>query len=323
MSAAVAVVVPTHNRADRLPRLLSALEQQRGVAEFDVFVVDDASSDATRATLGALARSSPLTITPIHQDTNRGAAAARNVGWRTAGADVIAFTDDDCVPDRDWLANLLAGLDAADIVQGRTDPDPAKFDSAGPFSHLLGISQETGYYETCNIAYRRAALEAVDGFDESYRYPYGEDTDLAWRAKERGFRTAFASNAVVFHDVEARSYTAYLRDMKRREGLVHVLSRHPQLRRHLGLGYVFRASHPPAALVVIATALAVLRPHSKLRLLVAAGAAGWYARECRWTTRKPPRKVQWLAVVPLRFVADIYELAVLARASVRYRTVLL
>jgi len=315
----VSVVVPTHNRAHLLGRLVKALGDQDGAVAFEVVVVDDASTDATRRTLQQLAATAPFPLLPVHRGTNGGAAAARNAGWRAAGGSVILFTDDDCAPQPGWVAALARAAGAADIVQGTTLPDPAQVGNLGPFSHTIEVTREAGEYETCNMAYRREVLEALGGFGEEFRHPYGEDTDLAWRAKDAGFRSGFAPDAVVYHDVRPSAFGAYLRDRRRREGMVLTLRNHPALRRRLWAGAFLHQSHA-ATMATAVTALAMARRPTPTRAAAAAGSAVWYAWNCRKTRPRPPRTRDWISVVPAAFVADLYEVAVVARAAARYRT---
>src|SRR4051812_19853042 len=106
---AASVVVATHNRAELLARLTDALRAQSDVDAFEVIVVDDGSADATPDVLRRIERSWPALRT-IRLDENRGPATARNAGWRAATAPIVAFTDDDCVPQAGWLAGLVDGF---------------------------------------------------------------------------------------------------------------------------------------------------------------------------------------------------------------------
>lgn len=137
----VAVVVPSHGRADRLERLLRALaKQDLPAGDFEVVVVDDASPDGTGAVLAKAEASGTLPLRVLTQPVRRGPAAARNLAWRSTGAPVIAFTDDDCVPDPGWLRAGLAALDGrARVAVGRTAPSPDQLHLAGaPFSRCHG-----------------------------------------------------------------------------------------------------------------------------------------------------------------------------------------
>ncbi len=317
----VSVVVATRDRPERLRRLLAALAAQLDPPPFEVVVVDDASAQPVPDP----PLPSGLDLTILRQPRRLGPAAARNRGWQAARAPIVAFTDDDCRPDPGWLRALVAPVvdGDADIAQGRTVPDPEERANRGPFGRTMHVPFEQGFYETCNIAYRRALLADLGGFDESFRHPYGEDTDLAWRAREAGARTAFVPDATVYHAVWPSDYRSHLRDMPRREGLVLLYRKHPRLRRHFGRRVFFREAHAPALAAVAAVAAVALRPRSPAARAGAAGAGLWYAWVCHLVRPNPPRRWQWAGVVPLALAADAYEVAVLAAASVRYRTLLL
>jgi hypothetical protein len=235
----------------------------------------------------------------------------------------VGFTDDDCVPQPGWLAALSIAIETVDLAQGRTVPNPEQWGNRGPFSRTIDVPFEQGYYETCNIVYRRDVLERLGGFDETFGSLNGEDVDLAWRARELGARTAFVEDAVVYHDIWPSDFRAHLRDMRRREGLVLMFRKHPQLRGHLDKGVFFRPIHGPALLTTACLVLVSERPRSFARWTALAGSGLWYAWLCRQFRPKPPRRWQWAGVVPLALVADLYEIWVMARASLRYRTLLL
>ena len=322
MALGASVVIATYNRRDRVNRLLDGLAAQVGAPPFEVIVVDDGSSDGTHESL-TTRHGDPFEIVALRLSPNRGPAAARNAGWRSSRSELVCFTDDDCVPDRDWLATLLAAARDTDIAQGRTIPDDAQAENYGPFSRTMHVPYEEGFYETCNIVYRRSLLEKLGGFDESFRFPYGEDTDLAWRAREAGARTTFVHGALVRHDVWPSDYWAHLRDMRRREGLVLAFHKHPQLRGYLGRGVFFRPIHPSTATASVCLVSLMAKPRDRARWAALAGAGLWYAWVCHLVRHKPPRRWQWTFVVPLANIPDVYEVALMARASVKYRTLLL
>jgi glycosyltransferase involved in cell wall biosynthesis len=324
-SPVVSVVVATHDRRFMLARLLEALDRQDGVGPYEVVVVDDASVDGTFSELRRLEGLLRVPLRPIRLERNGGPARARNVGWQAASAPLVAFTDDDCVPEPGWLAALVEGLAEADVVQGRTLPIPEREAGRGPFARTLWVEEERGFYETCNIAYRRSLLERLGGFDESFGTTtggpvWGEDTDLAWRAKELGARTTFCADALVRHEVFRSDYRAYLRDALRRGGLVRNVRRHPGLRRSLHGSLVSQPSHGRAVLAAAGVASALARSGGRLRPVAAAAAAApylWYrVVERPWPCR--PRNL--VPVLALGFAADLAEAAVMLAASVGQRT---
>src|SRR5512133_2543872 len=100
----VSVIIPAYNNAGLLPACLGALQTQAGLAfgvDYEVILVDDGSQDATVEVgrkFGARVISQP----------NAGPAAARNTGVRASCAPIVAFTDADCVPEPEWLQQMLA-----------------------------------------------------------------------------------------------------------------------------------------------------------------------------------------------------------------------
>lgn len=320
-----AVVVSTCNRRDRLTRLVGALERQAGAPPFELVVVDDGSTDGSWDELQRLASAAAIAMKPMRIAANAGPATARNLGWRSTLAPFVVFTDDDCVPAPGWVAAMSAALATADIVQGVTRPDPGQWEQAPAWSQTMDVSEANIFYETCNVGYRREVLERVRGFDESFRYPYGEDADLAWRAKRTGVRSSFVSNAVVFHDVTSPSFRERLRQARRLEGAVQLAARHPGLRSVLHRGRWFRRSHPPALLAVAGfiTAAGAVRATLPMRLGLAAAALipylGFRLRGARLTDDT----IQNLRLLPLAFLEDVVQIAVLARASLRFRELVL
>jgi GT2 family glycosyltransferase len=218
----VSIVIPTFNRSRSLERTLRALDrlEQDGTVPFDVAVVDDGSSSEHHATLTAAARSRPyirLVTTP-----NRGPAAARNAGIQATSGPLVAFIDDDCAPAPDWLLRLTRPLRDSDDqlagVGGRVRPAPptnwvSRFCAVTEYSS--GVQQDFVNAATANACYRRAVLERVDGFDEGFRHPGGDDPDLSARVRAAGFRLEFVADAVVYHE-ELESFTDFVGHMYRR-----------------------------------------------------------------------------------------------------------
>lgn len=240
----VAVVVPTHNRRELLEKLLGSL---RGSGAAEVVVVSDGSDDGTDERVLELA--SGWDALRLLRTDRLGPGGARNAGWRSSRADVIAFIDDDCVAAPGWLDTIVEPFDdpRVGLVQGRTVPDGPM----GPHDRSIAVGSEYGLYESCNIAYRRAALEGVGGFDERYgrrgRLHFGEDTHLAWRVRRAGWATRFAADAVVRHHVFARGYLESLRQEWGKSMFPGLMKDIPELRDLLPGGRWFLRRHSPVA----------------------------------------------------------------------------
>jgi glycosyltransferase involved in cell wall biosynthesis len=192
------VVVPTFNRAATLRQTLAALEAQ-DYPDYEIIVVDDGSTDDTRE---IIAREFPR-VRYVYQ-ANRGPAAARNRGIVIATGDIIAFTDDDCVPPRDWLTRLADGYARYPQVAGvggYLDP-PEELVARNIFARYERFATTRSYRKgdqeyvggladypaggTNNMSYRKAILDQVGGFDEWFPYPAAEDHDLRVRVQRLG-----------------------------------------------------------------------------------------------------------------------------------------
>jgi GT2 family glycosyltransferase len=317
-SPVVAVVVSTYQRRSRLRDLLAALERQDFDQPFEVVIIDDGSTDGTAEKLRSLSASTMLDLHTISLSRNSGSAAARNAGWRASRAPLLAFTDDDCLPQPRWLSDLVARFSDADIVQGRVEPNPAQLGRLGPFSHTMRVTAVTGFFETCNIAYRRSILDRCKGFDTAFTTAYGEDADLGVRALDQGARVGYAEGALVYHEVTASSFWRHVRAMKRLDGAARALKHYPQFRRYLHRQLYFRQAHEPALVAAAGLIVAVLPVGSTTRKLALAAVIPYLWHRGMVEPLPGPRSAS-LAAIPLAFVADCVEMAYLAKAGLRHR----
>lgn len=313
----------TYGRAGLLPRLVAALEGQRGVTPTEVVIVDDCSPDETPTVLHGLQARTTLPLRVVRQERNAGPAAARNRGWRATTAPLVAFTDDDCVPQPDWLASLAGALERADIAQGRTAPDPAQEPLHGPFSRTLDVPGMDGFFQTCNIGYRREWLDRLAGFDEDFRFPMGEDTDLAWRALEQGAEAVFVDSALVHHDVRPSSALTQIKDSARWESVVLIVRKHPELREKLHSRWFWKAAHAPALAALVGLTAALPTGDVRRRAAGVALLAPYVKHRLVDAPLRNTRRRGRVRLLPAALAVDLAEVAVLARASVRYRRLVL
>jgi HAD superfamily hydrolase (TIGR01662 family) len=186
------LVVPTVGR-DSLGWLLAALDAATGPLPGQLLVVDDRGADRSAPLLAS--RTPPRLAGRLRVVRGRaaGPAAARNLGWRRVAAPWVGFLDDDVEPGPTWLADLeadLAGL-PPEVAgsQGRLRvPLPAGRRPTDWERNVHGL--ETARWATADMAYRRAVLAAVGGFDERFPRAYREDADLALRVVRAGHRIA-------------------------------------------------------------------------------------------------------------------------------------
>ncbi len=206
----VSVVVCSHNGGRTLEQCLHSLHRL-DYPDFEVIVVDDGSTDNTRAILGRFPN-----VRVIHQ-ANRGLGVARNVGLQAATGAIIAYTDSDCYADPDWLTQLVYALERSEAAAvggpNLTPPDGwlAACVAAAPGqpTHVLESDQVAEHIPGCNMAFRREALLAVNGFDPEYRKA-GDDVDICWRLQQAGYWITVAPGAFVWHH-RRQNTRAYLR----------------------------------------------------------------------------------------------------------------
>jgi GT2 family glycosyltransferase len=312
----VSVVVPAHGRPLRLRWLLNALEEQTlERRRFEVLVA------AEQEDLLALAQDHPVGARPVAAPGS-GPAARRNAAWRAARAPLVLFTDDDCRPPPEWLERLLecAAAHPGAVIQGATRPDPDELGlrHSSPYARTQEIEPPSPFGQTCNIAYPRAVLETLEGFDESFPLAAGEDTDLVLRARAVGCEVVAASDAVTFHAVEPGTLRGAIAGAWRWRDLPLTVARHPGLRRHLVARVFWKPSHGRLALALAGLALARRRPLAAALLCfpwLAAGLGryGW----------RPRGLVRAALELPGHALVDGAEMAAMARGSLRHRTLML
>ena len=209
----VSVVVCTYNGSRTIRDTLDAL-QYLEYPDFEVIVVDDGSTDAVPQIVAEYNVRSIRT-------TNRGLSAARNTGWQEATGEIIAYIDDDAYPDPHWLHYIAYRFLQGDWV-GVGGPNIAPpgdgwiaecvANAPGGPVQVLVSDIEAEHIPGCNMAFRRSAIEAIDGFDVRYRTA-GDDVDLCWRLQARGGKIGFHAGAMDWHH-RRNSLRAYWRQQK-------------------------------------------------------------------------------------------------------------
>lgn len=211
-SPTVSVVIVNWNGRRWLESCLPALAAQR-YRHFEIIVVDNASEDDSVAWL---AQNWP-DVRVLIQPENTGFAAANNRGIEVATGDWIATLNNDTLVDANWLANLVAaagepqvGMVASLVVFW---DDPGRVDAAGIEVDVAGMAWNRGHGRPVEevlvedevfgpnasaALYRRQMLAEIGAFDEDF-FAYYEDVDLAWRARQAGWRCHYAPAAVVRH----------------------------------------------------------------------------------------------------------------------------
>jgi len=210
---AISVVVCSYNGARTIRDCLDGL-QRLSYPNFEVIVVNDGSRDDTPA----IAREYPVTLISTE---NRGLSNARNTGAEAATGEIVAYIDDDAYPDPHWLSYLAhtfmtttyAAVGGPNIAPPGDGPiaECVAHSPGGPV-HVLLNDRDAEHIPGCNMAFRRAALLAIGGFDPRFRTA-GDDVDVCWRIQEQGWKIGFHPAAMVWHH-RRNSLRMYWRQQK-------------------------------------------------------------------------------------------------------------
>ena len=307
----IAVVCSSYRRPALLPRLVAALEAQTlDPARFEVVIVDNGSGDETSEVLEHLATTSSVRLRPLRVEENTGPGPARNLGWRASTAPFVAFTDDDCVPDRRWLESGLTTIrtdERCGVVQGCTLRPPDQRPTSD-WTMFREVIRPSPYFEGCNLFFRREALEATGGFAEDVGFG-SEDTVAGWSVLAAGWKRDFDETAVVRHDLVDRGLRFHLVMAWREGSLVDVAARYPALRTEgFWRPWAHRRRNVAFPLAVFGVAAATRRPAA------AALALPWL-----WERRNGMRHPRPWKIYAAWIAEDACVFAGMTKAAVRNR----
>jgi glycosyltransferase involved in cell wall biosynthesis len=221
MQKRISVVIPTYNRLNLLCNCLDALNRQSlNANDFEVIVVHDGPDERIFKELENLRNHYAYQLQVRYTVEKKGPAAARNLGWLSASGQLIAFTDDDCLPGVNWLSGFLDGYQNQEFIaySGKTvvplDPEPTDF-------ALNTARLSEAEFITANCACTKAALLKVGGFDERFSMAWREDSDLEFKLLLAQVPLYRNEKAVVVHPVRQAPWGVSLKEQ--RKGIFDVL----------------------------------------------------------------------------------------------------
>lgn len=199
------IIIPTFDRHEALAACVQAIMNLDYPQErFEVIIVDDGS---------------PVPIQPFDQNLqdgasitflrqiNTGPASARNTGAGHAKGDILAFTDDDCMPTPQWLRELARsfkdsplGLVGGRTVNGLIDnlyTTASQMIVEEAYTFFLSRDSELRFFASNNMAVPARLFHQIGGFDSSFRT--SEDRDFCDRWLRQGHPLVYAPQAIVFH----------------------------------------------------------------------------------------------------------------------------
>lgn len=190
------VIIPTYHRNDLLAKCLDCLAPEVQSLSFDRYQVI-VTDDGTNTTAEQMIRDDYPWVQWV-TGPRKGPAANRNNGAKYACGEWLVFTDDDCLPDREWLTayeNAIEQHDNCSVFEGRVYVDrPRK-----TLAEKSPANETGGYLWSCNLAIKREVFEILTGFDERYPYAAMEDVDFRLRLTQAGYHFPFIPAASICH----------------------------------------------------------------------------------------------------------------------------
>ncbi len=231
----VSVIVPVYNAQETIRECIDSLLQLNyPKANLELIFVNNGSTDGTPAILEQYSND----IQILHE-AKRGPAAARNKGVLNANGEIVAFTDSDCVVDKDWLLHLIppledrvVGIVGGTILAKRPCNEIERFGEAIHDHDMAIHSYRPPYVTTMNWTSRLYVLKELSLFDESFTRC--EDVDLSYRILQSGYRFVFEPQAIIYHKNE-RTYSGLFL-----EGLLHGFYAVQTLKKHRDFLKTFR-----------------------------------------------------------------------------------
>jgi glycosyltransferase involved in cell wall biosynthesis len=276
-SLRISVVIPTYQRPHILRRCLAALEKQTVQPElFEVIVADDGADEMTRSLVEAFGDRVPFIVRYLPVTATQGPAAARNAGWRQAQSPLIAFTDDDTLPDPCWLTNGMRAFDDLQVMAawGRVIvPLPAR--PTDYEANAAGL--QDAVFVTANCFCRKSTLEQVGGFDERFTVAWREDTDLYFSileylaAHDPAGKVIACPEAEVCHPVRPEAWGISIRQQRKTRFDALLFKKHPQFYQQM----IRSKTSVPYYLLLISLFLALAGALIDAKALTWGGLAMW------------------------------------------------
>jgi glycosyltransferase involved in cell wall biosynthesis len=207
------VIVPAYNAEKTIEKCLNSLTRQSiHEKSYEIIVVDDGSSDGTPEII------KNFRVKYLYQP-NKGPATARNLGVENAQGEVILFTDSDCVPQMNWIEEMVKPFSDADVAAVKGAYRTEQKSLTARFSQIefeerfemLKRSESIDMVDTYSAAYRRSVFLSLGGFDPSFPVANNEDTELSYKMSMAGHKMVFNPDAIVYHLNHPNSISRYAR----------------------------------------------------------------------------------------------------------------
>lgn len=189
------VIITTYNRVEFLKKCIDS-HLHLNYPLYEIIIINNGSTDGTKEYLSQI---SDKRIKIHHELKNVGLSIGRNIGIHLAQYEIVAFTDDDCIVDKNWLLNLVTGFSDQDIAFVIGQTYYIKKDYKGYFPERLVHNLNAQWPKGCNIAFRKSIFQKIGLFDDRFFQYNNEDTELAIRSVSFGLKYAQRPEAITYH----------------------------------------------------------------------------------------------------------------------------
>jgi glycosyltransferase involved in cell wall biosynthesis len=206
----LSLIICTRNRANQLAQTLERVLLIQSQLNWELIIADNESTDGTHAVIQEFAKVCNHPVQMI-REPGRGVSYARNAAWQAASAEIVTYIDDDCYPAEDFLDAIFDCFSkdqALGFVGGRIllhDPSDRRItiqESMQPLQFAPKAFIRPGVIQGANVAFRRAALVQVGGFDPWFgagAHFTGEEAELLARISATGWTGAYDPAPLVYH----------------------------------------------------------------------------------------------------------------------------
>lgn len=321
MKPSVSVVIATWQRTNLLERCLQALiRQTMDPSNYELIIVTDGPDPDTVLFMKQWLRAytGNVAITCLSLPVKKGPAAARNAGWRKAQGELIVFTDDDCVPQPECLAQYRAAyapchhtpVAFSGSIQVPLSGRPAPPGHSGrPTDYEMNIVQlESARFVTANCACSRKALLLTNGLDEEFTMAWREDTALEFDLSEKKVPIIKVPGAIIQHPVRTASWGVSIREQKKSMFNALLYKKHTMLFIKTNTGHTPRYYYLIACMLLLALGFAFRNTQITLYCLeVWALLTGWFAwKRLRNTSRSFNHVIEMICTSAIIPVLSIY-----------------
>ncbi len=196
----MSVIIPSYNSEKTINNCLEALQSQT-FKDIEIIVIDDGSNDGTASIIKSFKN------VKFFKKSHKGPASARNFGAKMAKGKILLFTDSDCEPDKNWVAEMAAPFSDKTVAGVSGTYRTRQKELIARFAQYeieerhqnMAESESIDFIGTFSAGYRKDIFVKFGGFDESFSTSAGEDPELSFRLAEKGYKMVFTPNAFVYH----------------------------------------------------------------------------------------------------------------------------